>query len=131
VRGTCALPCYESRTRAAERLHWRLPTIDELRTLVRGCSATEPDGACPVTTSCLDASCYVDACYGCKENGGPGSEGSWRVSELHGDYMTSWTSSELPDVPDRAWTVGFGGGHVLPYPKLRGDLNVRCVRGSP
>ena len=41
---------------------WRLPSIDELRTLVDGCSDTMPNGACAVGSECLDDSCSQSAC---------------------------------------------------------------------
>lgn len=107
---------------------FRLPTIDELRTLARGCDATVSGGACEVTTLCLATSCGTEVCQGCTENGGPGFEGSYRLSVLTGDYMTSWTSSVPPDAPDQAWTVGFGGCHVLTYDKVQDNINTRCVR---
>ena len=55
---------------------WRLPTIDELRTLVRGISTIEPEGKCPTTENCTDqATCNDDkdnaqgfgnSCLGCE-----------------------------------------------------------------
>ncbi|MBP5406944.1 DUF1566 domain-containing protein [bacterium] len=43
---------------------WRLPTIDELRTLVRGVSTTMTGGKCPTSESCTDQ----DSCNKDKEN---------------------------------------------------------------
>jgi len=107
---------------------WRLPTIDELRSLARGCAATATGGACGVTDDCLETACSSDVCAGCAEMGGPAAGGCYRLSTLTGDCMTSWTSSIVPDMPDDVWTVGFGGCHVLHYPKARSDINTRCVR---
>ncbi|HPQ69438.1 MAG TPA: DUF1566 domain-containing protein [bacterium] len=51
---------------------WRLPTIDELRTLIRGCHYTEPDGDCAASEQCnnIDA-CHNEACEGCISGEGP------------------------------------------------------------
>ena len=43
---------------------WRLPTIDELRTLVRGVSTTMTGGKCPTSESCTDQ----DSCNKDKDN---------------------------------------------------------------
>jgi hypothetical protein len=43
---------------------WRLPTIDELRTLVRGISTIEPGGKCPTSESCTKQ----ETCNDDKEN---------------------------------------------------------------
>ena len=109
---------------------WRLPTLDELRSLARGCPATVTGGTCPVTDQCLDSGCWREVCQGCDEMGGPSPEGCYRLFELHGDCMTSWTSGVVPNPPnqpEQVWTVGFGGCHVLPYP-MSWPLNTRCVR---
>lgn len=43
---------------------WRLPSIDELRTLIRGVSTTMTGGKCPTSESCTDQ----DSCNKDKEN---------------------------------------------------------------
>jgi Protein of unknown function (DUF1566) len=58
--------------------NWRLPTIDELRTLVRGCSLTEPGGACDVTENCISLStCRNLPCYGYLSGEGPSARGHY------------------------------------------------------
>jgi hypothetical protein len=106
---------------------WRLPTLDELRSLARGCPATVTGGACAVTDDCLGSCCWSDACQGCAELSGFGPGGCYRLSNLNGDCMTTWTSSVVPDMPEEVWTVGFAGCHVLHFPKTM-DINTRCVR---
>jgi hypothetical protein len=109
------------------RHDWRLPTLDELRSLARGCSGTVTGGSCVVTGTCLERGCWSEDCAGCEEMGGPSPEGCYRLAGLRGDCMTAWTSSLVPDPFQQAWTVGFGGCHVLPYP-VDSSLNTRCVR---
>lgn len=48
---------------------WRLPTIDEFRTLLRGCKNTEANGICGVTSECTKLSCCDE-----KNGGGCGGE---------------------------------------------------------
>jgi hypothetical protein len=107
---------------------WRLPTLDELRSVARGCAATVTDGACGVTDNCLETTCSSAACDGCEEYGGLEPDGCYRPASFTGDCMTTWTSSIPPDMLEDAWTVGFGGCHVRHFPKTQDNLNTRCVR---
>ena len=45
---------------------WRLPTVSELRTLVRNCDKTAPGGSCMITDECTKHSdCWSIDCSGC------------------------------------------------------------------
>jgi hypothetical protein len=107
---------------------WRLPTLDELRSLAAGCPATVTEGTCGVTNDCLENSCWSEDCKGCPELQGPSPEGCYRLSSLTGNCMTTWTSTVAPDQPEDVWTVGFGGCHILRYAKTFATINTRCVR---
>jgi hypothetical protein len=115
---------------------WRLPNISELRSLFRGCPATESGGACGVTDSCLSwdsGGCYNVACAGCELDAGPAGGCYW-PEELGGScspfYWSSSTAEATVDtVYDGAgWYVIFSFGHVCARSK---DFNfgpARCVR---
>lgn len=101
---------------------WRLPNIDELRTLIKNCPKIETGGECKVSErgGCLSSSCREPEglCY-CKY----GSD----FNKL-GDRGWYWSSSTLSDISDRAWLVNFlVHGAVLNSYKSR-KLHVRCVR---
>jgi hypothetical protein len=104
-----------------EDLGGRLPTISEIRTLIKNCPATVTGGDCGVTNDCLSSSCWnKDACWVCS-----GALGG-RYSKL-GDTGWYWSSSELSDVTDYAWGVYFASGSVY-YSSKGYENNVRCVK---
>jgi len=106
---------------------WRLPTIIELRGLVRGCPATRTGGSCGVTGRCLRRSCASAACRGCESKKGPGPEGNYWSKPLAGDGGWTWSFSPVLDVEKGAWAVHFHVGGV--GPKFIDDYyHVRCVR---
>lgn len=104
---------------------WRLPTVDELRTLIHGCPATETGGSCEVTDSCLSSTCLKGGCEGCKTN----EDSLYWPSNLDGKCCKYWSSQMVDDKNYRAWLVDFSNGEIyhsgsgLSYP-----FRVRCVR---
>lgn len=104
---------------------WRLPTIDELRSLVRGCPSTETGGACNVKEGCLAISCRNEACYSCDQNQGPAGGCYW-PGEMVGICDYYWSASAADT--EFAWILifqyGAPGYFVFDY----GAAWVRCVR---
>lgn len=47
---------------------WRVPTISELRSIIRGCNDTSLVGGCGVFDNCPNyETCYDNSCHGCEE----------------------------------------------------------------
>jgi len=106
---------------------WHLPTISELRSLIRGCDATVTGGACGVTDDCLDAICWNHACGGCDRLAGPGSGGAYWPDGMSGEIDWYWSSSPVADWDYSAWYVDFLGGWLVNYYVDIGTY-ARCVR---
>ena len=106
---------------------WHLPTISELRSLIRGCPATETGGACGITDSCLsESSCQDSACDGCSGGDGPAGGCYW-PDEMQGDCSWYYWSASYAGDSSHAWHVRFDSGHIYSDSK-DGVYNVRCVR---
>jgi hypothetical protein len=112
---------------------WRLPTITELRSLIRGCPATQKDGACRVGGKCMSINeCWSkDTCEACSAQGGPGPGGAYWPPELSGEPGWYWSSSALADLGGHAWGVNFNSGavkygYVKPHEGF--GSSARCVR---
>jgi hypothetical protein len=124
--------CRENRARLPGS-GWHLPTIDELRTLIVGCPATEPGGRCPAKEGCGS---YEDCsggdwganCAGCGLEKGPGPNRCYMDKAFDDPCVWYWSSTRCPWVSSSAFSVGFYGGYVGIYDI--GDFNgaVRCVR---
>lgn len=107
---------------------WRLPTVDDLRTLVRGCAGTQTGGACKVVDGSgpedYDSDCWCDNFQG------PGPAGCYWDAEL-GDKCGDggwgfWSTSQATTLPNW-WSVSYYDGRTLPHAEDQG-LYVRCVR---
>ncbi len=105
---------------------WRLPNIDELRSLVVGCqSGTD---ACNVRSDCLASSCWSADCA-CQAGKGPGENGFyWQSGVWQGSGKYFWSASVQSDKNgEKAWDVGFNYGNVYDYDRTQ-KAEVRCVR---
>ena len=108
---------------------WRLPTISELRSLIRGCDATMTGGACGVTDDCLSYyNCWNDPCYGCDYLGGPGSGGAYWPDVMSGPNEWYWSSSPVVDLGSLEWAVSFYVGYIDRCSVDYYSTVVRCVR---
>ncbi len=105
---------------------WRLPSIDELRTLIQGCSSSEGGGACNVSDSCTAPWCNNGACGGCSYRRGPAPSGMYIQVDLDGPVHDVW-SSTAADL-NTAWRVNFNLGDVVAYDKGAAHNTARCVR---
>ena len=119
---------------------WHLPTIGELRSLIRGCSKTEPGGSCYVEDGgCLKRRCQNNSCEGCLYKGGP-ADGCYWPDGMRGICRWYWSSSPVEDGGDGSWYVIFNlgpvdgsgvGGYVFDAGSVHNLLLVRCVRDAP
>lgn len=109
-----------------EGLGMRMPNIDELRTLVRGCEGMEPEGRCGVTTECNEyASCGLN-CRPCDPLDGPSYEGYYWPPEFDGDVALICSTTVVSDDPDKLWGISYGQAIIKTC--YNTGLQTRCVR---
>lgn len=106
---------------------WRMPTVDELRTLLRGCPATESDGTYGVVDECVESTCWTEDCGGCDYQGGPSVNDCYWPNEFGGNCWSIWSSLAAPDEPAYAWFVDFTDGSVLRM-EMVDNNDAHCVR---
>lgn len=101
---------------------WHLPTVSELRTLIKSCDGTVTDGACGVTDSCLSPSCWNLSNCSCTQSATP------KYSKFK-DKVVLWSSSAVSNYSsaDLAWFVDFSQGQVSNMDKSA-SAQFRCVR---
>ncbi len=103
---------------------WHLPTIDELRTLIRNCEGTVTGGECGVTEDCLSSNdCWTkNVCDACPY------DAIGKYSKL-GDLGSFWSSSANSDNSYEGWLVNFFYGKPFSdYDDLYTEYHYRCVR---
>ena len=116
---------------------WRLPSISELRSLIRGCEithwnlVTNAGGACGVTDDCLSIWTCYDGCKDpCPWRGGHGADGRYidavyNPGGEYSEYNRHWSSSKADE--GGVWYVSFADGGLY-YWNALDVLPARCVR---
>lgn len=104
---------------------WRLPTIDELRTLILECEGTVTGGACPISeaTEVLSNESWTDDCY-CEES----SMGIYTKFGTEDWYEYLWSSSSVSDLSDSYWAVDTSEGKITATQNEDSMTGARCVR---
>ncbi len=105
---------------------WRMPTISELRSLIRGCAYSQTGGPCGVSDECLSGTCHNWFCNGCAFNGGP-ADGCYWPADLNGACNWYWSSSRVAEYERDVWGVFFRLGFINSY-SMDEHYLVRCVR---
>jgi hypothetical protein len=119
---------------------WRVPTIDELRTLIAGNSPTQASGDCRVSVGSRTGDGFNPACHGNERFAGPAGGGCyWNpaltgrcdkvdVAAVKGKMLETWASDQAVNDPEH-WTAyvsfdtaGVGFNHNCSH------ADVRCVR---
>ncbi|MCC6157953.1 MAG: DUF1566 domain-containing protein [Deltaproteobacteria bacterium] len=117
-------------------IDWHVPSISDLRTLIRGCFSTATAGECMITDDCFDfAVCEDVSCKGCSYGDGP-TDGCFGPSGLDNPCGWYWSSTQRwDDASASFWTVAFVEGRITS--SEIGDDNegdsgflVRCVRNG-
>lgn len=109
---------------------WAMPTINNLRSLVRGCPATAKGGTCGVTDACLAFACRNADCDGCAALAGPGTGGCYWDPALSGTCSWYWSSSPFDPGPTAVWYVVFDTAYVG-LDDVDYNAYVRCVHRGP
>lgn len=116
---------------------WRMPDIDELISLLRGCNdgiageahtlsnCTMIPAGCATTDSCEE---YA-SCGQCEYYDGPAPDGCYWISGLSGSCNNAyWSSSTEAGNGVTPWFALFGNGSVHGYGTINSVFSVRCLR---
>ncbi len=107
---------------------WRLPTIGELRGLVRGCEETAAGGSCQVRDDCTALDCWTVNCDGCSSGAGLGADGAYVSDELKGQLAGHWSTTDVSGLDSATWTADFQTAQV--DFNDQSERTARCVRGA-
>jgi Protein of unknown function (DUF1566) len=129
--------------KSAGHTNWYLPTIEELRSLLRGCPATEPEGLCRISNNSPWEN-HDKECHTCMALEGPSFEGCyWDYSfqppctrtclwpeSISAPCVGFWSSSSATfNGKPIAWIISFETGWLdSSYIDENRLAAVRCVR---
>ena len=110
---------------------WVLPTIDQLRKLIRGCDENlYGSSQCTITHACsyeVNNNCTTDYCSGCSMQDGPAIGGCYWPVDMPGSCDDAiWSISKQID--NKAFRVHFEYGNVGAGPVTNTNHTMRCVR---
>lgn len=112
---------FSEATAYCQGLGGRVPSISELRMLIKDCPDSMTGGACAVTADCLGFNaCRSTACNGCTY----ASDGRYSV---FGDTNSLWSSSPETDSSLEYWTVNFNSADIS-QAQTGAGIRVRCVK---
>ena len=116
---------------------WRLPSISELRSFVRGCDALMTGGECGVTDECTqETGCWNNSCEAgsevggpCEFGNGPGEDGMYWDPEIisGGTFIYRSSTAMNPSAPFDIWYIRFSN-MILYDGEATTTSNLRCVR---
>jgi len=106
---------------------WRLPTISEARSIIRGCPTTETGGSCAVDDG--SGTDELNDCAGCYFNNGPDLSGCYWDDSMDSFCFSSsyWSSTPSNDSAGH-FTVRFSTGQVSLNAGALVMFKARCVR---
>ena len=118
-----ALQCRESEEGGI--LQWRLPTIDEIRTLFPSDSKLKTGGECSVTVACSDY--YSPECFDsiCSASGDVSMSS---LFDYYGYYLSGTLSGLEEDSEVYAWAVNMMNGSIVPYGSDGEYSESRCIK---
>ena len=114
---------------------WRIPTIDEIRTLLVSSESLKTGGECHVTDACSDyfsEECFNEAVCSPAE-GTSGEGGEWIMSSLfdYAGYLSGTLSNPGDEEGDiSTWFVNLKSGSLLSFTEERNDDETRCIKDN-
>ena len=116
--------------------HWSIPTIDQLRTIVRGCPNTMTGGKCPISEACANSytcrpSDYCDGCQEKKDKTAYLEQGIWDTTDIKISSIIYYSSTIETDGKITVWGLQISNA-VLFAGNSKDNINaaayVKCIK---